>query len=517
MISLEKIKIILKSDAAVPTVISCFPLFLHGLIHPEFGFQRDEFLYIAMADHLDWGYLEAPPGIAVISLISKFLFGQSYFSFHVFPALAGALTVFMTGWIARTMGGNRFAQILAALCVAMSPSYLRSSLLLQPAVFEQLYVTLLAWAIIRLLQSRDLRWWLVIGLISGIGLLNKYSMLLFGFGVAVGILVTSNRKMYLTRWPWLGGGLALLIFFPNLIWQFNRQWPVFDHIKKLAETQLIHVSPLGFLEGQIWMNLFTSFVWLSGIAFFLFTERGRIFRAAGWIYVAALALLLVFSGKDYYLLPAYPMLLAGGSVLIAGWAWIESRKWLKAAAIIFVVTVHLPVIPYGIPIYSVTKMQDFCLHMAERYGLDGPLRWETGRMHKLPQDYADMLGWENIVKESGKVYRELSDQERSECAVIAANYGFAGAIDYYAEKYDLPKSISPNGSYYIWGPRNYTGQTTLLVGVDTVIAGKFFDEVIPAAWATDPYAREDSVLISIARRPKNSIKEVWPQLSGYRY
>ena len=513
----EKIRAAFTSDVAVLAYVSIIPLLLHSLIHPEFGFQRDEFLYIAMADHLDWGFLEVPPGIAVIAMISKFLFGVSYFSFHVFPALAGCLMVFMTGWMTRAMGGNRFAQILSAVCVMISPSYLRSSLLLQPVVFEQLYVTLLAFAVIKLLKSQNPRWWLAIGLISGIGLMNKYSMLLFGLGLVIGILVTRNRKMFLTRWPWLGAGIAFLNFLPNILWQYGYQWPIFDHLKKLSETQLVHVSPLGFLEGQLWMNPFTSVVWLTGIFFFLFAKRGRMFRATGWIFVTALAVLLIFSGKDYYLLPAYPMLLAGGSVLIAGWAWIEKRKWLQTVVVIIMAAVHTRFIPYGIPIYSVNKMQEYCLYMAEHRGLDGPLRWETGKMHKLPQDYADMLGWEGIARTTSKVYHSLPDSEKTDCAVIGSNYGLAGAIDYYSKKYDMPKSISPNGSYFIWGPRSYSGKSAVLVGVDTSVASKFFNTVEPAEWATDPYAREDSVLICIVRHPRTTLAKVWSKLSVYRY
>lgn len=517
MISQAQIRKAFTADTAILGYLSLIPLVLHFFIHPEFGFQRDEFLYVAMGDHLDWGYLEVPPGIALIAFLSKAFFGASFFSFHIFPALAGSFTVFFAGCIARVMGGNRFAQLLAAVSVAVSPSYLRSSMLLQPVVFEQLYVTLLAYAFVILVKNHNPRWWIAIGLISGIGLMNKYSMLLFGFGLTIGILFTSDRKMFLTRWPWIGGMIALLIFLPNLLWQNAYGWPIFDHMKKLSETQLIHVSPAGFLAGQIWMNALTSILWLSGIYFFLFASRGREYRALGWMYLTVLVLLLIFSGKDYYLLPAYPMLLAGGCVLISSWTWINGRKWLQAAAVFMIAIMHIPFLPYGIPIYSVKKMQDYCLYMAEHRGLDGPLRWETGHMHKLPQDYADMLGWEGVVQAAAKVYHELSDQERLECVVIASNYGLAGAVDYYSEKYGLPKSISPNGSYYIWGPGDYTGQTALLVGVDTADAGQFFEEVCPAAWAVDPFAREDSVLISVSRIPRSSLSEVWPRLSVYRY
>ena len=316
-------------DRAVLIYLSLISLLIHLFINSEFGFHRDEFLYIALGEHLDWGFLEVPPLVAVIAFVSRLIFGHSYFAYHFFPALAGAATVYFTGRTARELGGNRFAQILAACCVLASPAYLRSSSLFQPVVFEQLLVTVFVYCAVRLLKTENMKWWLAVGGVIGIGMMNKYSMLIFCLGLGAGLLVTPARKMLGSRWPWTAALIAVMIFLPNLIWQYSQNWPIFEHLQKLKETQFVHVSPMGFLIGQMLMNLFSLPVWLAGIYFFLFSKQGRSFRMLGWIYAVPVVILLAASGKDYYLLPVYPMLFAGGACLISSSAWIAQRSWIR--------------------------------------------------------------------------------------------------------------------------------------------------------------------------------------------
>ncbi len=507
----------LTSGTAALIYLAVISLSLHAWIHSEFGFHRDEFLYIALGEHLDWGFLEVPPLIAVVAFLSHAILGNSYFAYHFFPALAGALIVFITGLITREIGGNRFSQILAAVCVLVSPAYIRSSGFFMPVVFEQLYVTLFVYFIILLLKTQNPKWWLLIGVIAGIGLMNKYSMGVFIFGFLGGLIFTSNRKMLLTKWPWTAAAIALLIFFPNIIWQYSQDWPIADHMQRLKETQFVHVSPLSFISGQVFMNLISAPVWLAGIYFFIIARSGIPFRTLGWIYAIPLAILLAGSGKDYYLLPVYPMLLAGGACLIGNFSWLEKRIWLKFSMIIFIAGMNIPVIPYGIPVLSVKAAQEYCLFMAQHTGLDGPLRWETGQYHRLPQDYADMVGWEEIVQQVAKVYRALPREEQPRCAIFASEYAFAGAIDYYGEKYELPKAISFNASYYTWGPRGYTGELSLIVGAHKEDVEKYFDEVTLATIITNDYSRENNIPVCMARKPKTNFQELWPKMITHRY
>ena len=308
-------------------------LLIHFFTMSEYGLHRDEFLYLAMGERLDWGYLEVPPSIAFMARFTRAFLGDSVFAIRLLPVISGAFIVLLTGLMARELGGGRFAQGLAALAVVVSPAYLRSTMLFMPVVFDQLYWVAGAYLTIKILKSGEDKWWLVLGVLSGIALMNKYTMLLFGFGLFIGLLLTPQRRMLLCPSPWQAALIALCIFMPNLIWQHIHGWPVFEHMQALSKHQFIHVQSAGFLLMQFLMNLFTAPVWILGIHFFLFSKAGKPYRVIGWIYVTAITVLLLFSGKAYYLLPVYPMLFAGGAVLFEKHLASAKRFWLKPALI----------------------------------------------------------------------------------------------------------------------------------------------------------------------------------------
>lgn len=508
---------LLFSDNAILGYLALLKLLLPLLTSGEFEFHRDELLYIAMGNHLDWGYLEVPPGIAVVAAIVRELLGDSIFAVRFFPALAGAAMVILCGLMARELGGGRFAQVLAAVVFIMSPAFLRSNVLFQPVSFDQFYWTLGAYLVIRLLKKDNLKLWLALGAICGIGLLHKYTMLLFGFGLLVGFIATPERKRLLTPGPWLAAALALLVVLPNLIWQYHRHWPLFEHLSALSRYQLAHVEPAGFVLMQILMCFLAFPVWMIGLGFLLFSGEGKPYRVLGWLYVAVLGVLMLLSGKAYYTLPAYPMLFAAGALAIEKYVRQRQRGWLKVALPAFIILGNAGTLPYGIPILPIEPFQNYARFMAQKFGLSEPLRWESGRLHTLPQDYADMLGWENQAAEAARVYHRLSPSEQSRCAILASNYGQAGAIDYYSSKYRLPKAISYHGSYYLWGPGDATGEILVTIGIDAKDLQPYFSEVQPAAIITHPFARENDVPINVCRNAKMTLQEIWPQLASYRF
>lgn len=497
--------------------LASLQLLIHLFIHPDFGFHRDEFLYIDQGRHLAWGFLEVPPAISVLARLSSILFGESYFSYHVFAALAGVGVVFLTGCMVLEMGGSQFAQVLASVCVLFSPSYVRSALLFQPVIFEQLWWTWICYLLIRWIVRDNPRTWIWIGLLAGIGLLNKYSFFLFGFCLALGILFSPLRGALRQRGPWVALGLAILLFLPNLVWQIQNELPFFDHVKKLQETQFLHVSVAGFLTGQLLMNATSILIWLAGIVFFLFVRRGKPYRAFGVTYLAALTILLAMSGKDYYLLPAYPVLIAGGSFWIAQIPWLQKKQWAKGFLLFWIVSISLVILPYAVPILSVERSKTYFAWMAEHAGLDGPLRWEDGSKHSLPMDYADMMGWEEIAQSVAAVYHALPDSERQGCVIFGSGYVYASVVNYFREKYDLPTAVSFNGSYYLWGPGESAGNIVLTINVPPSVVQKFCREVELAKTHRHPNAREKEVPICIGRRAKATLKELWPKMIDSRY
>ena len=505
------------NEIAILVYLASIKLLIPLITSPDFVFHRDEFLYIALGQHLDWGYLEVPPSIAVVANISLYLFGDSLFAIRFIPALTGALTLLLTGLIARELGGGRFAQILAAVAYLFSVVYLHINLLFQPVTFDLFYFVLGVYLFIRILKMDEPKIWLLLGVVTGLGLLNKYSMLLFGFGAAVGLLLSPHRSFFRNKWLWLSVLIALVIWLPNLVWQHYQGWPFFEHMRVLSERQLTNVEPTTFLLVQVLMNFYATPIWLIGLYFFLLSGDGKLYRPIGWMYISMLIALLFLSGKVYYLAPAYPMLFAAGSVAIEKFIKRTTRNWLKPVIIGFVITGSSTLIPVGVPLFSVETMIRYFDFGAKYMGMAEALRWETGELHELPQDWADMLGWQEQVARIAETYHSLSVEEKEGCAIFASNYGEAGAIDYYGKRYGLPKSISSSGSYWLWGYRDYNGEILVTIGSDKEDVFSFYEKVEPGAVFNYPHARESGVPIYIARSPKISLEELWRTLEQYRY
>jgi len=507
----------LLSDLAIITYLSLFKLLLHLLTNTNYSFHRDEFLYIEMGKHIDWGYVEVPPMIGIYSKIAGTLLGGSLFAYRFLPALSGAGIILLTGLIVQEMGGKRYAQVLAAVSVILSPLFLRTGTLFQPVPFDQFYWVLGTYLLIRILNRNEPKMWIYFGLVCGLGLLNKYTMLLFGFGVFVGLLFSTHRKYFLSKWFWISGGMAFIIFLPNLIWQHRNDWVVFEFINALSEQQLINVDAFGFVLAQVFMVWMGFPLVILGLYYFFFSKSGKKYRPLGLIYVSSFLILLSMNGKHYYLGPAYPMLLAGGAVIFQRVIKEPRRNWLKLSVIVILIFFSMGIFPYGLPLLPFPQLEKYVQYMANNYGLDEALRWEDGELHRLPQDYADMTGWENQVAHVADVYHNLSEQEKEKCVLICSNYGSAGAINYFWEKYNLPKSINFSGSFYTWGPGELSGEIFIAVGFNREHFEGWVDDVTLAATITHKYARENNVLVWLCRKPKISFQELWPEMKKYRF
>ncbi|MEJ2048228.1 MAG: glycosyltransferase family 39 protein, partial [Calditrichota bacterium] len=359
--------------------------------------------------------------------------------------------------------------------------------------------------------------WILFGVVTGVGLLNKYTMLLFGFGIAVGFLLTPLRKYYKNKWLWIAALIALFIWLPNLIWQNQTGWPFFEHMRVLARTQLSNMNPLVFLLTQILMIFYAAPIWLIGLFSLFFSRQFQPYRIIGWIYLSILIVLLLLSGKIYYLAPAYPMLLAAGAVAIERYVVKTRKNWLKPISLAVIILGGMTLIPVGLPVFSVQNSIRYFSFGARYMGIGEALRWETGKFHELPQDYADMLGWEEMVAAVAKTYYCLPEDERKNCAVFASNYGEAGAIDYYGSRYGLPPCISKGGSFWDWGYRNYNGKSVIIAGFNKEDVLCFYHNAETGATFTYPHARESGMPIFIGRDPKMTIAQVWQILKQYRF
>ncbi len=503
-----------KGDGVGVFYLAGIALLLHFLTSGRYGYFRDELYYIACGRHLAWGYVDQPPLIAVIARLSQTLLGNSLFAIRFFPALAGAAAVFLAGWIARELGGGRFAQGLAALALLVAPAYLAMDSFLSMNAFEPVFWILCAWLAIRIVKGADERWWLAFGAVAGLGLLNKNSMLLFGYALFVGLLASRARRVFYSKWIWLGAFIAFAIFLPNLLWQWRHGWPQVEVVLNAQLYKNTPTSPAQFLLEQIlFLHPLTLPIWLAGLWFYLGSRDGSEFRFLGWTYLVLLGLLLALRGKSYYLLPAYPMLLAAGGVAIERWIAAPARRWVKRAAPAALVLGGLLTLPYGLPVLPI---QTF-IRYESWLPLARPVQIERDAPKDLPQLYADMFGWKKMVATVAGVYDSLPPAERRECAILARNYGEAGAVDFFSPRYGLPRAISGHNNYYLWGPGNFSGRVVISVGLERAELEQMFGEVHRAATFTDRYAMpvENDLPIYICKKPKAPLRSMWPRTRYY--
>ncbi|MGD0920508.1 MAG: glycosyltransferase family 39 protein [Terriglobia bacterium] len=488
-------------------------LLLHLWFSSGYGYFRDEFYYLACGEHLDWGYVDQPPLTPLLAFLTRQFLGESLVALRFLPAVAGALLVLVTGLMARELGGGRFAQGLAAVAVIAGPIYLSIDHIFTVNAFDHLFWALGACVLIRIVKTDDPRLWLVFGLVAGVGLQNKISVLFFGFGVAIALLLTPYRKYLLSKWLWLGGLIAFAIFLPYVIWQSHYDWPMLELLRRGQLYKNFPISPLQFLWGQVLeVHPFNLPIWLAGLYFYLVSKPGKTYRVLGWTYVVIFVLFLVLKAKTYYLAPAYPMLLAAGAFAIETFICERQWNWLKPATVGLLVaggTITAPLAMPMLPVETYIKYQSFL-------GVEPPPT-ERHRFGKLPQLYADMFGWENMVATVAKVYNSLPPEERAKCAIFTSNYGEAGAIDFFGKKYGLPKAISGHNNYWLWGPGNHTGEIVITVGPRLEDVKKTFDQVELGATVVSEYAMpyESDLPVYICRKPKVSLQEVWPRVKGY--
>ena len=413
--------------------------------------------------------------------------------------------------IARELGGGRWAQGLAALGVLASPLFLRSANLFQPVVLDQLSWTVALYALIRLCQAAAPRWWGLLGLALGLGLLTKFSAAFIGLALLLALLVTSRRAWLRTPWPWAAALLALALGSPSIIGQVRLGYPVLGQMADLRSTQLERVDLVEFFTGQLLWGPATL-LGLAGLAALLASREMRPFRVVGWTCVWVLVILGALHGKSYYAGPIYPTLLAAGGVALERMRTPRSAavlRWSTVAALVVFMAITLPI---GLPILPPERMAAY----AQAIGATSALRTNTGQVDRLPQDYADMLGWEAQVRAVADVVRTLPEADRVRAVLVAGNYGEAGALDFFGPRDGLPPVVSPTGSFWFFGPGTRPGEVVVTIGIARADLLPLFASVEEAGRVSSPWsvAEERQLTILIARGPRHTLQEIWPSLAG---
>lgn len=475
----------------------------------QYGYFRDELYYLACSEHLDWGYVDQPPLIAVVAWTARHLFGDSLLAIRILPVLAGAALIVLTGLLARRLGGSVGAQAVAAICALVAPVYLAGAHLMTMNVFEPLFWMACVFVAVVIFQGGSEKLWLLFGAIAGLSLQNKHSTLFFGLAFVVGLLLTEHRRVFLRPWIWLGGTTAFLIFLPNLIWEVRHDFATIELLRNIARsTKNAPVTLTSFLAGQITlMNPLTLPVWMAGLVWLL---RNRTYRALGICYLALFAEFVILKGKIYYLSPIYPLLFAAGAVF-----WSATTKpplWVKRAYVALTIVAGAILAPIVIPILPVQTFIKYqrALHLE-------PPALESHRLGPLPQLYADMFGWPEMAAEVARAYCSLPPNERARCGIFGQNYGQAGAIDFFGRRYGLPKAISGHQNYYLWGPRGYNGDCLIVMDDDRETLETIFEDVRQVGMVHHPLAMpyENDRPLHLCRRPKVPLAELWPKIKKW--
>ncbi len=423
----------------------------------RYGFHRDELATLDDAHHLAWGYVAYPPVTPFFGWLSLHLFGGSLAGFRFFAALADASGVFLTGLIARELGGRRWAQILAA--AAAIPFSMAAGTLIQYVSFDYLAWVACSYFFVRLRGSNDPRWWLAIGASIGVGMLTKYSMLICATAIGIAVLFSDLRSHLRSRWIWFGVALSLLIFLPNFLWQLNHHFVSLDFLRHIHERDVRIGRTKDFLPDQLRLTFLMAPLALLGLCFYLFGKNGARFRPTVWIYVFPLFAFLMAKGRGYYLAPAYPILYAGGSVLLehrmANWRTVFA---MITRAIVSVATIAniLIAAAFLVPVAPIDSA------------------WAQYIL-KSNDDFREEVGWEELVQTVAHIRDSLPETDRTRLKILAGNYGEAGAVSFYGPRYGLPPVICGTNSFWARGYGDPPPDTVIALGLSREFLEEHFE------------------------------------------
>ncbi|MBI2567411.1 MAG: glycosyltransferase family 39 protein [Candidatus Schekmanbacteria bacterium] len=496
------------------SAFAAIKLVVHLLASQRYGYFRDELYYLASTGHLDWGYVDHPPlSIAVLAVVRAVL-GDSLLAVRLVPIAAGVAVIYGTGLLAQRLGGGRFAQGLAALAALLSPVFLGTARYYSMNALDLLAWTAAALIALAAIERERIRDWATLGIVIGCGLLNKISMLWFVGGLAAGMVLTRHRRHLRGPGPWIAAGLAMAIFSPYVVWQVRHGWPTLDFMRNATAYKMAAVTPLEFVRDQVLsMNPGAAPIWVAGLAFGLFARAAGPGRVLALVYAAVFSLLVVSGhSRASYLAPAYPMLLALGGVALARPSRSRHLRQARVAVIGATIGFGAALAPLALPLLPVDSFVRYQASLGFR-----PHTEERHHMGPLPQHYADMFGWEEMVELVAHAYALLNPKEKATCRVFAQNYGEAGAVDVLGKRLGLPAALSGHNSYWLWGREVPEWDVVIIIGGDRHDNAEFFSDITIVGQTDSPWSMpyERGLDVSVARRPRLSLRDAWPRLQAY--
>jgi hypothetical protein len=495
------------SKNALLLAMALVKFLLHMASSTNYGFFVDELYYIDAGKHLSFGYVDFPSFMGLDAALTHLILGDSLMAYRVFPALAGALIVFLAGLITRELGGGTFAQFLVALAMLISPQILWLGSTLTTGAFDPLWWILAIYILVLLIKRERPRLWLLFGLVVGIGITTKLTIISFGAAVVLGLLLTPQRKYLFNRWFWLGGAIALAFLIPYVLWNAAHDWSTvafYQVYSKIPTNAFSFFFLQVFMESPILVPL-----WGIGLYCVFFTEMMRPYRVFGWIFIILYILFTLTQANFYFLAPAYVVPLAAGSMQVERITFRPRWRWVKPAYVALIALVGMGMMPFAIPVLPFQVL----LQTSTQSGITQtlPTKGQPANTPQLPYGYQLEMGWESMTATVAHVYQSLPPTEQGKTCILAQRYGEAGALDYYGPQYHLPPVISGHNSYYFWGPGNCTGEVIISLGYPLNLLQSTFSVVKPAGISTCQYCAADfsHIPIYVCYHIKTSMKAAW--------
>jgi 4-amino-4-deoxy-L-arabinose transferase-like glycosyltransferase len=492
-------------------VLGLVAVVVHLLLNSGYGIFRDELYFIVCGDRPAWGYVDQPPLIPLLASWSHALFGNFLVGFRLVPALALSATVALSAELARTLGGGRFAQWLAGLCVLFSPQFLAIGLLFTTDTFQPLTWLACGWCLVRLAQTGNERWWIPFGVVVGLSLLSKYAIAFYVVALGIGLLATPQRRSLLHPWVYTGALIGAILVLPNVLWQQAHGWPFLELGKAAVNGKNVALSPLAFFVQQLLLvGPLAAPVWIAGLWACLHRPKLAVYRTFPIAYAILFIFFVVTHGKAYYITSIYPMLFGIGAVAVEG--WLQSGVW-RRAALITVAVAGAFAAPMAIPVLS----EKAFIAYSTMVGLaPSATAAEHQKLGLLPQHFADQHGWPEMAAQVAAVYNALPPADRAKAVFLGVDYGEAAAIDIFGRPLGLPPAISGHNNYYLWGPQGHDGSVLIVLGPFWGGLLQAYRQVETAGEINNPYAMPyETGPIYVLRDPKVPFSLIWPRLKHF--
>jgi hypothetical protein len=483
------------------------------LLHPEYGYFRDELYYVTVSDGFNFGNLDILPLTPLFIKLITSVFGYSIKALHFASGLLGALSLFLACLMTRELGGKRYAILLTGLFMMFS------GFLIFGAIFTYDSLDFLIWVLaiyllVKILRGSSPKLWILFGFVLGFGLLNKLSILFFGLALFVSLWIVPQRSYFKRKWIWLAGAIALLFALPFVLWQSRNDW-YFLGFAATYSGGIAYVASLPeFLWSQILPNNIFGFpVWAAGLGLLLFSSRWKQYRVFGLMYVLIFLLFYLLGVKFYFLIPMYAILFAVGSVKIEEFfdtRDMRKRRWklVRTGLPIAYVLLSMPLLPMIVPVLPVDQFVDYAAFL----GVDAGVRHENLTINELPQHMADRFGWEEMVRQVVDVYDSVTSEREGDVGILTGNYGEAAALHLLGKKYGLPEPISLHGWFYYDALRTHEFRDRYVtIGLSRHRLENVFEGVDKCGMFTHPYCipHENDNPIYFCSEPRSDLKRYW--------